>query len=64
MVVQWVTFVASQFQGLWFYPELGLLSVWSFKCSPCVCVGFLRVQQFASTSKNMLLVYWLQWTGH
>lgn len=34
-------FLMPQLQGSRFEPELGLLSVWSCSCSPCVRVSFL-----------------------
>lgn len=42
--------VASQLLGPGFYPELGLLSGWSFLCSPCVNVVFLKALWFPHTS--------------
>lgn len=35
----------SRFQDPRFEPELRLLTIWNFTCSPNGCVGFLRVVQ-------------------
>lgn len=48
---------ASRFQGLWFKPEFGLLSIQSF-CARAPCgksVGFLEVVWFPPTSGKMLV---------
>lgn len=42
----------SQLWDLWFDPELGLLSIWSFACSPCICVGCLSVLWFPLSSQK------------
>lgn len=41
-----VSVTGSQLQGLQFKPELRLLSLHSFICSSCVCMGFLWVFLF------------------
>lgn len=42
-VVQWLVFAISHLQGFQVNPELNLLFVWSFVCSPHIHVGFLQV---------------------
>lgn len=42
--------ICRQLQGLWFDPELGLLPLWTFMCSPLVHEGFLP------TPKNILFL--------
>lgn len=38
--------------GLWFNPELTLLSVWHSPCSLCILLGFLQVLWFLTTSQK------------
>lgn len=44
----------SQLQGLWFDPELGLLTVWSFACSPA-SVWVSPRSGFLPPPKNLLV---------
>lgn len=54
MVVQWVVFAASQLQGPWFDPELGLRSVRSFTFSHVyMWVSFGFSSGFLPPPKNM-----------
>lgn len=52
MVMQQVMLLTSQHQGPRFVLALGLWSVWSDACSPCVAMGFLWVLWAPSTSQN------------
>lgn len=42
----------SQFQCPWFNPELKLLSVLSFTCSPCSQASFFWIHHFPFTTQN------------
>lgn len=47
-------------QGPQFYHELRLQSVWSFSCSPRVCLGFIQVPLGSNLTKTCQEIIWIK----